>query len=294
MVEANAIKAEANFNTRADSLVKLGGVTNHFNSQNPISQNAVRPYIGDLSTEILAEFIGDKDFLSREDMIESVIRGLFPPKGYKKVIQIMKGYLNPEDLSYLVSSSMICSKEDDGLDSEKDLENIRHTKQGSRALTIYNWLRSGETFQQDFLPCISARERVISEKLNGNEREFIKYFKREWEAMIIRHPKRIFVKRDMTVEDLSQEILNRVFTQTGKSSVYVYSRRTRNWIAKKAIGECMFHLRKLGLRVKPLEYNIGKFPAMRFKVFRQLKKTGFPKKAFFYNRMNKNNISVKS
>ena len=163
------------------------------------------------------------------------------------------------------------------------LKNSGHfTKRGR---TIYNWLRSGDVFTQDIYPVISMKGGMdVSDEIFKKE-----IFPIFWNEMISKHLWRVFAKKRASKDDLVSEIIERIYFHK-REHVYIYSRDNVNRLANMAISDCSKCGGSPNRRVSIKKYNIGKHPALRFKLNRETNKHKKKKKKYIPNKHKHKNI----
>lgn len=263
---ANAV----NFDIKAkiDSFLKLNPhISNNTNINNlwmNVTDSAkILPFVQEISEQQKKAYLGDKAYFTREDLVEEVMRIIYPSEEYKKIINALDGFIPQKDISALLISARICKMEDDLIKFNELKEKHKLTEAYStRGLTLYNWLRSGDVFPLDILPFIEAKINFSDNVL------FNQLFNTFWESMINLHPHRIFVNMNMNKDDLIREILTRAIFKESKK-IIVYSRCSRNHISQKVEKDLKTSYtlgKKIRWKNKKKKYKIGNNPAIKLEL----------------------------
>jgi hypothetical protein len=255
------------FNTKIKSLIgkiQIGGKTVNIKLN---SKAQATPFVKEICEEQIKSYLADKVFFTRVDIAEEVAKIINPPRKYEKIIQKLRGLLDEKDIGALFYAARICQKENKS-ESEGEIEIRRMAEAyGNRGRTIYNWLRSEDVFPIDILPIIESKQNF------PDKESFNAIFRRQWEELIKFHPWRLFVKRGLpkeyqrNEEDLREEILKR-FIFWEMREVFIYSRKSRNKIAKKVARYCLAYLGEHP-RIAKKSYKIGNDPALRIKIYKK-------------------------
>lgn len=221
------------------------------------------PYSEQLSKKENKLWKEDKAHFLKEDLIEPVMRILYPEGEYKKIIDKLRQFIPLRDTASLLSAADICSKENKKIKFDDSLARKRLSEANKkRGLILYNWLRSEEVIPFDILPFIESKDNF------PDKSSFNTIFSCFWEQFIECHPFRIFVSVTMNKDDIMNEILTRAIFKESKK-IIVYSRCSRN----KVVGSLLKNLKisyslgnKIKWNFKETKYKIGLNPAMKVEI----------------------------
>ena len=217
----------------------------------------------ELSTLINEKYAKEKFYFTRNDLLPFIAESRVPTERYERTLSIIKPHLikiRPTEFGALRSAATICKLEDEGT-SETELSAIRGKLSSCKICrwsnTFYNWLRCGEVFEQEIFPfmhfCIAVTD---------NSEEFSKLFLPFWYQRLAFHPTKVFVAKTMDVTELKFNLSIRL-VDNKESEVKVYSRQSRNQIAKKAIDQFQrVHPNQFKIEIK--KYLLGNTDARTF------------------------------
>ncbi len=192
------------------------------------------PYYPELFSIEKKPYERKEAYFVREDLLPPIGLTRDIPKRYLRIIVGLEQYLDEKDIAALKFAAVICKDEDAGT-KEEFLKNLRQQSLGKapiqsrRTITIYNWVRCGEIFDNDIFPQLEELRQITKDK-KAQKQLFCGY----WNSMLAYHPTRIFVRMWMPEEELSGEIYERLVMRE-QDEVYVYARGTRIPFAKDVI-----------------------------------------------------------
>ena len=208
------------------------------------------------------QFLKDEAYFCRSDLLGDISQIMYPPKNYDNIIKKLKDIIDKNDVAALLFASKICEQENKGFrEDKKEKRKLKDTFH-RRGLTLYNWLRSGEVFPEEFLPLLGCKNEFSS-----NE-EFKSFFKEKFETFLDFHPKRIFVSTDIKPKDLINEIDLRACFYSSNDKLIIYSRSGTNQIAEKVINKKKIWFSNVCFNVKKERYKLGASFAIKFELTR--------------------------
>lgn len=222
---------------------------------------SVMPFLREVSAVQKQKFLDDEAYFCRKDLLGDVSRLLYPSNDYDKIIKVLKELLVDEDIGALLVASRICYEEDNGADEDKLRKSKLRSIFGPRGINLYNWLRSGDVFQEDVLPLLSCRDQFTSEN------DFKNFFKNHIEGLHDFHPGRIFVSTTMSRDDFISEINRRVCFYDAEKIV-IYSRGGRNKLAGSVLNRSVLYFSNRKYFMKSESYSLGASNAIKFELTR--------------------------